>query len=322
MKNIYLAFIIMLAAIIATSCNAPNSGYANDNKDSVIKAEKIIKWLKSGKNVVLKNKTISGNLDFTKAYPVNKNIQVSSAYVNTELNFINCVFEDSVSAFNIDKDGVTSVTIFERNVCFLNCEFSKGVIFKQSDFRGRANFDQCQFRGPVSFDGANFRTGTSFCSSNFHGEVSFVSAVFNGRTNFLKTFFRETLMCQFTKFNDYTMFADSYFYGYTEFSKVYAPCTIDFTNAKFLGRSLFTNSTYVGGLKINKCEFKQGLSIIDNMFMRTLEMFRASIDGTVIYKNNIFVSEPNFSEIQHGDNYTIDNSNNTLIQQTILKSTL
>ena len=322
MKNIYLAFVIMVSALIATSCNAPNSGYANDSKDSVIKAEKIIKWLKSGKNVVLKNKTITGYLDFTKAYPVNKNIQVSSAYVNTELNFINCVFEDTVSAFGQDREGLNFVTIFERNVCFLNCEFAKGVNFRQADFRGRANFDQCQFRGSASFDGANFRTGTSFCSSNFHGEASFVSAVFNGRTNFLKTFFRETLICQLTRFNDYTMFADSYFYGYTEFSRVFAPCAIDFTNSKFLDRSLFTNSMYIGGLKINKCEFKKGLSVIDNIFIRTLEMYKAHLDGSVIYKNNSFVSEPNFSEMQHGDNYSIETSNNKIIQQLTLKSTL
>ena len=322
MKKILLAFLVIAAAVFNTACNAPNSGYANDSNDSVIKADKIIKWLKSGKNVVLKNKTIVGNLDFTKAYPVNKNIQVSSAYVNTEINFINCVFQDSVSSFGQDAGGLNFVTIFERNVCFLNCEFSKGVNFRQSDFRGRANFDQCQFRGSVSFDGTNFRTGTSFCSSNFHDEVSFVSTVFNGRTNFLKTFFRETLICQLARFNDYTMFADSYFYGYTEFSKIYASCTIDFTNSKFIGRSLFTNSTYVGGFKINKCEFKKGLSILDNMFMRTLEMIRATIDGNVIYKNNLFVSQPNFSEIQHGGNYTIENSNNTLIQQLTLKSTL
>ena len=322
MKKLYFALVIMVTAMIAASCNAPNSGYANDNKDSVIKAEKIIKWLKSGKNVVLKNKTITGLLDFTKAYPVNKNIQVSSAYINTELNFINCVFEDSVSAFGSDNEGLNYVTIFERNVCFLNCEFAKGVNFKQSDFRGRANFDQCHFRGAVSFDGTNFRTGTSFCSSNFHGEVSFVSAVFNGRTNFLKTFFRESLVCQFAKFNDYTMFADSYFYGYTEFSKVFASSSIDFTNAKFLDRSLFTNSMYIGGLKINKCEFHKGLSIVDNIFIRTLEMYKAQLDGSILYKNNSFVSGPNFSEIQHGDNYTIETSNNTIIQQLTLKSIL
>ena len=322
MKNICLAFIIVAVALFNTACNPPNSGYANDSKDSVIKAEKIIKWLKSGKNVVLKNKTIVGSLDFTNAYAVNKNIQVSSAYVNTELNFINCVFQDSVSAFSTDKDGLNFVTIFERNVCFLNCEFAKGVNFKQSDFRGRANFDQCQFRGAVSFDGTNFRTGTSFCSSNFHGEVSFVSSVFNGRTNFLKTFFRESLVCQFTRFNDYTMFADSYFYGYTEFSKIHAPCSVDFTNSKFLGRSLFTKSVYIGGLKINKCEFKKGLSIIYNLFVRNLEMFKAQLDGAILYKNNLFVSQPNFSEIQHGDNYKLENANNSIIPQQTLNSTL
>jgi len=244
--------LLLAAAFLLLSVSA-----CTDQKDGAgaVSAQKIIKKISDGKNLIVKDKTIKGMLDFTKTQKVDNKLPLSTVYIDNELIFINCTFEDSVTAFV--SEGNMTRTVFEKNVTFYDCKFLKGADFTQADFSKDFNFELSNVSGKTSFDGADFSKGAVFAAANFQDDCTFINCRFSGRTTFYKTLFKKAVIWQKSVFYAPISFWDARFYGYFEFSDIKAYEKPDFMNAKFSDRAVFNNSLYNCGLKIDSAQFEQ-----------------------------------------------------------------
>ncbi|MBQ3657073.1 MAG: pentapeptide repeat-containing protein [Bacteroidales bacterium] len=246
MKFLNIVFITVTAFLLSCS--------SNSDKANTITAQKIMKKISDGKNLIIKDKTVKGFLDFTKAQKVDNKLPLSTVYIDNELIFINCTFEDSVTAFF--SAGNMVKTVFEKNVTFYDCKFIKGADFTQADFSKDFNFELSNVKGRASFDGVDFSKGAVFASANFQDDCSFINCRFSGRTTFYKSVFKKTVIWQKSVFYAPVSFWDARFYGYFEFSDIKAYEKPDFMNAKFSDRAVFCNSLYNCGLKIDSTQFE------------------------------------------------------------------
>ncbi len=305
----------MALAVVSAGC----SNTADTQGESIISAEKILKQIKQGKAVTVSNKTVKGVLDFTKIYSSNKKLDVSAVYIPVEISFRNCVFEDSVMAFSTDEVTKTDVmSVFERNVNFVDCEFRSALVMRQADFRGRFDFDISKVEGEADFSGSHFGRGVSFCMANFNGDTYFVSCTFDGRANFFKVFFRNSAVLQYVRFNDATMFTDSHFYGALDMSKIFASSTIDFANTKFSGNVIISNSQYLCDLRLVACQFSKSLSMLNNKIYGTLNLYKAQVGSQLNVADNLLFVEPELGEFAKSDSCSVVQSGNKVVD-TIVK---
>ncbi|MCR5455596.1 MAG: pentapeptide repeat-containing protein [Bacteroidales bacterium] len=262
MKLIHSILAILVALMVVQGCGGRK--YQPPKEGDILAAEQIVEMLRSGRPLYVKGCTIKGSLDFTEVSGSSNLIAVAPSYVDADIVFSGCTFEDSVTTFAEYDNKQRVYTVFEKNLVFHDCEFKKGINFTQADFRGRFDFDLSKVAGDAAFDGCTFRNGTSFVMANFNGDASFVSTEFGGRINFMKSFFRKSAIFQRCKMGNAAMFADSHFYGYTEFSKITALGDMDYTNSQFLDRAFFIRSLYMGNIKFANCVFKEKLSFTGN----------------------------------------------------------
>lgn len=269
MKRLRVLVVVLAAMLSMLGCGNNGKQFAPPSEGDTVTARQIEDILRMGWPVYLKGCVISGQLDFTQVFGANGLVAVSASYIDADILFANCIFEDSVTTFSERENAQKVYTVFNKNVVFQECEFKRGVNFTQADFRGRFDFDISKVSGDAAFDGCKFRGGASFAMANFNGEATFVSCVFGGRGNFMKSFFRKPVVFQRCKMEDVVMFADSHFYGYTEFSKLTAYNDIDFTNSQFADRLVMARSLYLGNIKMSNCVLKGSVEFTGNTFAET-----------------------------------------------------
>ncbi len=181
-----------------------------------INASRIMDDIKNGKDIVYKNATIVGVLDFTfmdeqsKKLPTKKKRWWNQGgdnkikkQITNRISFINCTFEDNVFAYIHEEDTqYTFVANFEDDVIFKNCSFKEMALFKYSDFEEKADFSDTKFKGESTFKYADFKSNASF-SNTFYGESStFKYAKFKNNVSFARAIFKETATFKYAKFNN------------------------------------------------------------------------------------------------------------------------
>lgn len=289
MRKLLLIVAFLSALALWTGCgNGKNeNSILKPAEGSTVTSAQILDALCAGQPIHIKGCTIQGFLDFTKIGGGSSYVAVAPSYVDADIVFANCVFEDSVSSFTGQGKEQRVYTVFNKNVVFQECEFKHGVNFTQADFRGRFDFDVSKVQGDAAFDGCRFRDGSSFAMANFNGEVTFVSTTFGGRTNFMKSFFRKPVVFQRCKTEDVVMFADSHFYGYTEFSHLVCYDDLDFSNSQFADRLVMARSVYLGNIKMANCVMKGNVECIGNTFAEPLVSSGAQLpDGGLDVSGN------------------------------------
>lgn len=317
MRKKLLYYVVMFGLALSFFSCSSGSKNTSVNKDTIITADAIIKKLKVWKQlqpIVVRDKHVVGFLAFVKAGYPNKTLSISPIYIDKDITFINCVFEDSVSAYHVNPENKSVVyTVFEKNVTFNSCTFKKGVNFMQSDFQTRFSFDVCKVEGQADFSGCSFRLGNSFVQTGFDDDVLFVSTTFIGRCNFFKVLFKKTACFQYCRFNDISMFTDGYFYGYTEFSKIFSSAVLDFTNVKFSGRTLFCNSLFLSNIKLAKCVFKNDFSFTGNSVFGELNLKQAEIQQKTIFRDNSFSKQPETTDLKKGKDFASEDFGNVIV---------
>ena len=207
MKNITKLTGLIICLFITVSLTAQNT----------VKASKIMNDIKKGKDIVYKNTTIVGVLDFTfmeeqaEKLPKRKKRWWNNGNTNNKIekqisnkiSFENCIFEDNVFAYIHDEDTqYTFVANFEGDAIFRNCTFNEKGMFKYSKFHEVADFSNSKFKNESTFKYADFKSKTSF-SNTFYGESStFKYAVFKRNVSFANAIFQETATFKYAKFNN------------------------------------------------------------------------------------------------------------------------
>ncbi|MCG1036982.1 pentapeptide repeat-containing protein [Polaribacter sargassicola] len=196
-----------------------------------IEASKIIKDIKDGKSIAIKNATIIGVLDFTfmdEALKNNVKTKKSSSwfnwgsnnnssnevkkYIENEISFINCTFKNDVLAYIPDEDsGYTFTASFKNNAIFKNCTFNQKAMFKYSRFEKDADFSGSSFNDDSTFKYAKFDKDISFNNTTFDEIATFKYTKFNNSVSFSDAVFHDTAIFKYTNFSNGVSFRNTNF---------------------------------------------------------------------------------------------------------------
>ncbi len=172
-----------------TSCSS--SGRATELKSGTVRAKAITDLLREGRPVVVKDCTVEGDLDFTKAgEEVLADRQVIQVQINAPLYFEGCHFTGKIAGISLDGDTPRT------------CRFLYPVIFQQ-----------CQVDGEVDFSGAVFESNLSFTKSYFERTVILQAARVSGDFRFEEAVFKQDFLMQESVFRGSFMGKDATLLG-------------------------------------------------------------------------------------------------------------
>lgn len=280
---IYCLSIISMLVIFPTSCSGKNSKDMN--------ASEIIKLVKSGKDVLVNDKVIHDDLDFTTldkyyvmAFP---NME---AHIPVNIMFSNCVFMGKVST-----TGKTSVkgakrkidvfTVFEKNLTFFDCDFRGEVMMDNMTVEGKLECSKSVFREQTSINSLYVKGSHvgfvemesekdfSMCYARFLCDANFVNAKFAGRANFLGMNV-EGLQFSNAEFGQEVDFSNSIFSGDVIFNYVNCAKRVQYSFSKYQGdfdfiKSVcqgdvsFERSIFLGRIRLNKSQFDANVELKD-----------------------------------------------------------
>ena len=194
-----------------------------------IEASDILKDIKAGKTITIKDATINGVLDFTymedaleKLPRTKKNSwffwisgnstnQIEKS-IDIRISFTNCTFKNDVLAYIPDEDsGYTFTANFEDEAIFKNCAFERKAMFKYSRFESDSDFSGSSFNDDSTFKYAKFDKNSSFSNTKFNEIATFKYAKFSRNVNFSNSVFKDTATFKYTKFNDGVSFKNTNF---------------------------------------------------------------------------------------------------------------
>ena len=180
-----------------------------------INASTILKDIKDGKTIEIKNATINGVLDFTYMDEALPNLPKRNKWwnnggsntiekdLNNKIVFINCTFNDDVLAYIPHEDsGYTFIANFEDVATFKDCTFKEKAMFKYSEFDKNTDFSGTKFLRDNTFKYAKFKRTITFENTFFDEVATFKYAEFKNNVSFKNTTFKETAIFKYTKFNN------------------------------------------------------------------------------------------------------------------------
>lgn len=244
-------YIIVIVALVMTTCASSNVSQNSGNFEDLIKA---------GKDVLITNKTFDRDIDFAQ---FEKNLiseGVQQVRIVSAVTFQNCTFNGKVIAFRKEND-LTTLTAFQSSLSFIGCTFNEEVNFKASSVLGRTDFTKSAFFNVANFEEVTFFQNAYFRGSIYHQELRFQNAVFMQKANFLNAEFDETSSFQRAVFNSETQFSSARFMGYTDFGNItcfgnfFANFT-EFADKAIFNNSFFYRKTDINNASFNYCEMK------------------------------------------------------------------
>lgn len=199
MKNTIL---ILVVSLFSSVCIAQKN----------IEAADIMRDIKKGKIISLKNVTVVGTLDFTFMDDASERLPKKSGWWNnggdntvkkrikTKVSFVNVTFEDDVLAYiPTEGGGYTFIANFENDAIFKNCVFKRRALFKYSKFDKKTSFEATLFEDENTFKYAEFDNFVSFASAVFSETATFKYTKFFDGVSFNSATFKEDLNIKYTK---------------------------------------------------------------------------------------------------------------------------
>lgn len=179
----------------------------------MVKAADLMKDLKAGKDIAIKNATIEGHLDFTfmeeklpdlpkrKRNWWGQSDNTVKNLIKSKVSFQNCTFKDDVLAYIPDGDnsGYTFIASFYNDAIFENCNFEGKAMFKYSKFEREASFKGAKFKEDTTFKYAEFDNNVSFSNAVFEESATFKYSKFKDGVSFRAVQFKEDLNIKYTK---------------------------------------------------------------------------------------------------------------------------
>ena len=253
--------------------------------------------LRKGIDVLVQNKTINADLDFTQLSKPNRvSIGIAEGKIGASVTFQNCTFKGKIAGFATDDKGQMTLTAFGRNVSFLNCVFEREVSFRGCNIAGRADFTQSTFKQGVNFEEVTFGDNAFFNDCKFEGEVRFQNAVFQKKANFMKADFGKTCNFQSSVFTLEAQFGLCQFREYTDFSLTSFSRDALFNYAVSSKRLVFENATFSA-----RCELMNVEAIEVNMrnctFWGSSRFIAAKIIKQLSFENSVFWKIPELDDI-------------------------
>lgn len=290
-KEISFLFCLL---IVISSCTAASSDAVNNG----IKSDQVIKTINKGKPLLIKDKIITDDLDFTRIS--NHEVFSSSletAYTDAPVTFLNCIFMGKVTANGTETGRQVRV------------HFGRTLTFEACDFRQEVNFDNIIVDGEVNFTGAIFRQQARFNNITFNGRnnwftafssekyFSMQEAMIHGSVDFFKGVVNGKMSFQSTDIRGIARFSDLECLGSCDFSLVRFRDDALFTYSNFSGDFRMANALVYGRLDLNSCEFQANAYLSKTCFYGPVNFSKTSAKGVFDLGEVCFYSlSPDFSE--------------------------
>lgn len=294
MRYLFLAYIAFFS-----NCTPSKMTAGNNYEDAI----------RSGADVFVQDKSIADDLDFTKLVAGNLiSENVMQGKVNSSITFLRCKFKGAVRGFSTDEKGGLHLTIFGRNVSFLQCTFEKEINLRGATIEGRADFTGTDFAGNANFEEVTFRDNAFFSNTIFEGEARFQNGFYNKKANFMQASFAKAVNFQSSFFNwealfnvvkmreyaDFSLvtFANDAFFNYTECSKrlvmenVTSRGRFEMMNSQ-LNEANLSNANFTGVCRFNDAQIGTQLNFTNSRFAQkpeteTVAAQKMNLSGTRI----------------------------------------
>lgn len=280
-----ILFLIFSALFLTTGCHAGEEAAVNNGMNAAV----IIKTLNKGKPVLIKDKIILGDLDFSlisRHEIFSSSIEI--ARTDLPVTFLNCIFMGRVTTNGQNQNSRVQV------------RFGSHLTFEACDFRGEADFSNMTVDGMANFTGAIFRERAAFNNVTLNGRQSYFTAftsekhfsmqesLVNGGIDFFKAKITGKLSFQGTEFRGIARFHNLDCDGKSDFSLTRFRDDALFTYSTFTGNFLFNDATVYGRLDLNSVEFESSASIEASVFYRNVNFAKTSSKGPFDLSRSVF----------------------------------
>jgi hypothetical protein len=240
-----------------------------------IKAASVIKLINQEQEVILENKIIVGDLDFSQVITKTPlHASLSQTLIKKSVSFTNCQFTGKVTC-NGKIEEVNSQSVFMQNLIFNSCEFLSATDFQSVTVFGNVSFTGTQFKDLALFNSfyshakdsyfggitaekdfsmqdALFVGSCNFFKSKFNGNVSFQGSRFDGLLNFSTVQCNQRADFSKVRLNSNCTFNYTVFAGIARFNQLRSLGMADFVQVKFNKDALFANALFYDICKFNE----------------------------------------------------------------------
>jgi len=284
MKNTFI--FLLLIFFFTTSCRADSGNEINNG----MAAGEVINSINKGKAVLIKDKIITDDLDFSK---IKRHDVFSSsieiARVEVPVTFLNCIFMGKVTT-----NGMQS----QRQV---NTHFSNSITFEACDFRDEADFSNITVDGMVNFTGAIFREKALFNNVTLKGRQAYFTAMnseklfsmqesrIEGSIDFFKAKVAGKLTFQSSDFWGIARFSDLDCNGKSDFSLTNFRSDALFTYANFGNEFRMANTTVAGRLDLISVSFQRNAWLSNAVFYGKVNLTKTEVKGNLDLSGSLFM---------------------------------
>jgi len=277
---------------------------------------------------VIANMLIEINTDiiFNDCIDKNTDINIIQGYIfkkkiylnNSNINFVDCAFEDNFKCENVNFDVNFSQNRFLKNFvfsalksCKINFEctqFHSNAFFKAKQQIVSANFYQAKFKNNASFEGIQFGDIIAdFSEVEFDKDISFYRCTFKCETKFNSTVFSGIVKFTGVQFNNVVNlnkvnFKDEAQFYRAKFNRAILTETkfenkANFANAVFSEKAYFTDAVFIREVKLNNILFKNNAYFKNAIFKDFTDFGETNFEKNANFYNADFKKPVNFSSI-------------------------
>lgn len=277
---------ILIIILIITGCRADTVNEVNNG----IKAGSIINSINKGKAVIVLDKIITDDLNFTtikKTEVFSTSLQTAS--IDVPVTFLNCIFIGKVT------------TNGQKDKSQVNTRFGSSITFEACDFRADANFDNTTVDGMVNFTGAIFREKALFNNVTFNGRHTYFTAFtseklfsmqearIDGAIDFFKGKATGKINFQSTDFRGLARFSDLDCNGKSDFSLTNFRSDALFTYANFGNDFRFSDACVAGKLDLISVTFQAGAWLTNSVFSGKANLTKSEAKGNFDLSGSYFM---------------------------------
>ena len=264
---------------------------------TIIKVEKILKSILQNKPVSLKNKTILGDLDFTKlpAHPVSE--LLNSVTVSSPLYFENCIFKGKIIGYKVATKSTLS-TNFMTNLSFHNCTFYQDILLNGAIVGTALVFSESKLHGELHLENILVGHDANFTGVIFGRSVFFQNGVYRKNTYFNKSIFNAIAYFQACKWEGETIFREAEFRENVDFTLQKTFSTMSFNFSVFKKAVFFEGSIFGDNLEIDHVSAEK-IVLSDCQFWQKLNFENLDSKETLLNNSIFFTSIPDFTKIKH-----------------------
>ncbi len=288
--NKYLMLIYI--PIFFLSCQKQKPVNINEDADArsqIISSEEINNKIKTGENILYKNATITGDVDFLISNDKNfMTPQLIKHYINSSITFYNCTFKGKISAYKSFTNHY-EICLFRKNITFINCTFQDSVNFSSSEFQDLVNFNESVFQNFTSFKATVFNYNKNyFENTHFIKNAEFNMMHVNGNISFFKSEFDAKVIFQLTKFMFQVQFGASVFHDNVDFSNIKFYDDLLFNYAEFVKSVNFNGSIFNGRTEFIQTKFNYISEFTNCFFYGKINFDKSDAKGIIKFLNNYY----------------------------------